>query len=94
MSKFELLSVAEDDYESDRLTVKQEFYSPNRQALKISITSKRNLVIETWCPTNGGNQRTKIVAIDVDIEGLLQFVQDAKTFIDEEAMIEKLKGKK
>jgi hypothetical protein len=92
MSKFEIISVAEDDYESDRLSVKQEFQKPNRQSLKISITAKRNMIIETWC-AGPHQRRTCITAIEVDIEGLLQFVQDAKTFIDEEAMVEKLKGK-
>lgn len=93
MGKFKVLSVAEDDYLSDRFTIQQEWSHPNSQALKISITAKKNLVIETWCPTIPGGHRTKIMAFDIDIDGLLQFVQDAKTFIDEEAMIAKLIGK-
>lgn len=92
MSKFELLSVAEDNWQSDRLTARMDTHYPNRQVVKISFTGKRNMIIESSCP-NSNTPVTVITAFDIDIQSLLDFVQEAKTFISEEEMVAKLTGK-
>lgn len=92
MSKFNIITVAEDNYQSDRLTAKCESDRPNRQVVKISITAERTLVVEAYCPNNR-SMAQQITAFDIDVESLLQFVQDANTFVREEAMIKKLIGK-
>jgi hypothetical protein len=91
--KFEVASVAEDSYQSDRLTAKAESHFPNRQTLKLSFTAKGNMIVEASCPTNQSIPVTTIVAFDVDVDSLLQFIQDAKIFIEEEKVIAKLIGK-
>jgi hypothetical protein len=92
-TKFEILSVAEDNWESDRISAKAESYYPNRQTLKLTFTSKGNLIIEASCPTNISTKTTQILTFDVDLDSLLQFVQEAKVYIEEEKVIEKLIGK-
>ena len=93
MPTLELLSIAEDSYQSDRISCKHEEHYPNRQVLKLSVTSKKNLVIEARCPNN--NQPAQVITVfDMDIDGLIQFLQDAKIFISEEEMVNKLMGRK
>ena len=50
------------------------------------------MIIESSCP-NSNTPVTVITAFDIDIQSLLDFVQEAKTFISEEEMVAKLIGK-
>ncbi len=92
-SKFKVLSVAEDRWQSDRLTANAESHFPNRQTFSLSFTDKGNMIMEAYCPSNVGIPVTKITVFDLDLDSLLQFVQDAKLFIEEERMIATLIGK-
>lgn len=92
MPTLELLSIAEDSYQSDRISCKHEEHWPNRQTLKLSVTSKKNMVIEVSNPNMIGSKQV-ITVFDMDIDGLIQFLQDAKVFISEEEMVDKLIGR-
>jgi hypothetical protein len=92
MPKFELISIAEDGYESNRISCVHEEHFPNRQQLKLSVTSKKNLVIEASNPNNN-RPATIINVFDIDVDGLIEFLKEAKTFISEEEMVRKLMGR-
>ena len=79
MYKFELLSVAEDRNKSDRITGSQE-------GLTLSIDKNSRLTI------NLRFTEQSFVLSKLDIDCLILFLQDAKQFIEEHKVIEKLKG--
>ncbi len=99
---FSTLSVAEDNYQSDRISgiqnfiLKQTDYAFSSE-LKITVTSDRELII---CKKNYSDLTknhepyTSVMKFqDVDVEGLVVFFQDAKRFLEEEDMYRKLSGK-
>jgi hypothetical protein len=97
MGKFELFSVAEDYYKSNRLTAKQEIlirdYGLNAfqtSSLQISVDTDKTLTIHDY---KKGKLQNSIVFPDLDIDGMIEYLQDVKTFISEEEMIKKLAGK-
>ena len=90
MSKFEILSVAENNGLSDRITARRAVFLPNRQTVDISVTSVGNMVINS---TMGGKQ-VDIALFDVDFDDLISFLQEAKTYVSEEKMMRKLLGGK
>jgi hypothetical protein len=50
------------------------------------------MVIEVSNPYMIGSKQV-ITVFDMDIDGLIQFLQDAKVFISEEEMVDKLIGR-
>ncbi len=89
MPQFRQLSIREDNDHYDRVTIEQQEYHPNNQKLTISVTSTKNLVITA----SSGGKITTINSFDFDINGLIEFLIEAKTFISEEEMVRKLTGK-
>jgi|APFre7841882630_1041343.scaffolds.fasta_scaffold78206_2 hypothetical protein len=92
MPKFEILSIKEDDDQSDRISCKHEEVFPNRQVLKISVTSKKNMTIHAKAANN--HTATIINVFGIDIDSLIEFLQEARTFVSEEEMVNKLMGRK
>lgn len=104
MSNLDLLSVAEDDGYSDRLTVSQSqmhtviersgnrsYMTVMNSTIKISITKDRKLIIRE---SKDGSAGVQIEFPSFDVDGMAEFMQDVKTFISEEEMIKKLKAAK
>lgn len=86
--KFELLSINEDDGASDRVTAKQV----GEGSIKISITDRKRARIEH---IDGRTYHKSIIEFkDLDIDGLIDFLQEAKVFISEEEMVRTLMGSK
>ena len=88
MPKLKILSVAEDNYHTDRIACYQDSY-PHEFAgppspIKLMIDSKGNA-------TFSFARHTSNVA-NLDIDGLIEFLQQAKEFVSESKMIEILKG--
>ena len=92
MPKFEILSIKEDGEQSDRLSCKHVEVFPNKQVLKISVTAKKNLVIHAKAANN--HTATVINVFGIDIDSLIEFLQEARTFVSEEEMVLKLMGRK
>ena len=91
MTEFKVLSVAEENYESDCISAKWYSYD-NRyghQQLRISVNKDRKLVLEDDRNALCFDQFTVHT-----IDSLIQYLQDAKTFLSEEDMIAKLMGKR
>jgi hypothetical protein len=104
--KFEILTVAEDDYESDRFTAAQKNYhhagfswNPGRRStpiqeckeLRFSLDVKRSLMIRKL---KNGKMENMITFEKVDIDGLIEYLQEVKQFLSEEELVAKLLGKK
>jgi len=100
--KFEILSVAEDGYESNRITAAQRSIKPvsttktrwNQtyyaiQEIRFSLDVKRTLTVREY-----EDKRLKaIITFDkIDIDSLIEYLQQVKTFISEEEMVAKLMG--
>lgn len=92
---FRILTVAETDGQSDRMTAVQEQHEWQRgqkaaiHELKITVTVKRDIIVEDR--KDGLIQHT-IKFPRADLDSLILFLQDVQTFISEEEMIDKLKG--
>lgn len=89
--KFNILSVNEDGGVSSRLTgVQRNFHTSGDNTLRISVSEKGNLMlVRTF---NG-----KSTAFDfdrADIDGIIDFFKEAKIFMDEARLVEKLTGKR
>lgn len=100
MSKFKTLSVAEDRYQSDRLTAAQARitstricgkYVASQEELRIGISTKRGLSVELYID---GLRWSNIVFENIDIDGLIQHLLEVKQFLSEEDMIARLLGTK
>lgn len=93
MTEFKVLSVAEDNYKSNCISAKWYSYD-NRyghQQLRISVNKDRKLVLED---DRNGNALCFDRFTVQTIDSLIQYLQDAKTFLSEEDMIAKLMGKR
>ena len=94
---FKILTVAEDNGQSDRMTAVQSQHNwmPGWPAAKheisFTVTVKRDIQIEE---RRDGKLINSIQYPRVDLDSLILFLQDVQTFISEEEMIEMLKGKK
>lgn len=93
MSTYTILSVNEDNGHSDRLTAK--FQSHNGRfgdwsTMKISVTDSRKLIIGKIDGNGLVNQNVEFQ--DIDLDGLIQYLQDVKVFLSEEDMVKKLMG--
>ena len=93
MSKLEILSVAEADGRSDCMVAQQKRHGTygNPDIFTISINVNRH--IDLTISRHGPGLASKIVWPDFDIDGMIEYLQAAKEFISEEAMVEKLKGR-
>ena len=90
MSKFEILSVAEDNHKANCLIARQTSYHNGvTQSLYLSINADRELTITVDPLTN---RSTVFKYLDVD--GLIEYLQVVKTFLSEEEMVNKLMGRK
>ena len=92
MSELKILSVAEDNGNSERMSAVQHF--PGRMnepgtTIVFSIYSDRSLHIRFNAPLP-----VDIIFPELDVDGLILFLQDAKQFISESDVIAKLQGKK
>jgi len=93
MSKFEILSVAEDNNKSNCLSAEQTCYKNGIiQSLYLSVNTDRDLVIRAKSNTNYVGVSTTFRGIDVD--SLIEYLQDVKIFLSEEDMVKKLMGKR
>jgi hypothetical protein len=92
MGEFELISVAEDDYRSDQIKAKWTTYNTRTretQTLDISVSADRKLRLS--------NEAATLFFMNFDneaIDSLIQYLQDAKTFLSEEDMVATLIGKR
>ena len=105
MSKFEVLSVAQDGYVSDYLTAAQKHYQyasiyytkqgkrildATVHELRISLDVKCNVLVRSF----ENDKLTNTIAFKrIDIDGLISYLQEVKTFISEEEMVAKLLGR-
>jgi len=93
MADYKLLSVNEDGGNSDRLTASFFSYGGFNKSsdMIISVTATRKLTIEQRKP-NGLSGSLEFQ--DLDIDGLIQYLQEVKTFLHEEDMIKVLMGQR
>jgi hypothetical protein len=93
---FEILSVAENDGDSNSISAVQRHYRLSQgvsevvDELFLKIDVKRNFTIKI---SRGGKLQNIIQFTGVDLNSLIQYIEDVRTFISEEEMIERLKGK-
>lgn len=88
-----ILTVSEDDGFSDRMTAVQDTHLPGANfSLRISIDTERKLSVKitsnTYKPGGGMMDFPKL-----DLDGLIEYLQDVRTFISEEEMVVALRGK-
>lgn len=95
---FEILSVAENGGQSDSLAAKTSYFSWASKAdlcstisMVIRVDTKKNLTIEEFVDST---LKTTIKMKAVNLDSLIEFLEDARTFVREEEMIEALKGQK
>jgi hypothetical protein len=91
MSDYKLLSVNEDNGHSDRLTARFFSYGGFNKSsdMIISVSATRKFTIEQRKP-NGLTGSVEFQ--DIDIDGVIQYLQDVKVFLSEEDMVKKLMG--
>lgn len=98
MSKFETLSIAEQEYESDAFAGTQT----NSRGAYLSVTVKHDprpglpwsparLIIRQAGGLPNNKHLSEINFSEVDLDGLIELLKDARTFIKEEEMVAKLK---
>ena len=91
---YKILTVAEDNYESDRLTAVFPSYGGRFQdpsQMTISVSAYRKVVIKR---INQGIVNGSLEFQDLDIDGIIQYLQEVKTFLHEEDMIKVLMGQR
>ncbi len=92
---FNILTVAEDDDRSDRISGLQDFSRGyHSQKLYISVDADGNMTIKK---ISGAMTVLPQVTIDcpkTDIDGLINYFQEVKQFMDEEATVRRLMGHK
>lgn len=99
MSVVKILSVAEDDGRSDRISCilsNDNMFmrdSTRKQDIRLSINGDNDMVINISEIKDGSKVRYIFNAPDIDIDGLIGFLNDAKEFISEDRMMKKLIGK-
>lgn len=113
--KFKICSVAEDNYESDRLSSvatsflhRTKYYRKTYEhrdgsdkishkttlvteptTLKISVTANNKLIVRLSTP----DTLDRLIEFnDIDIDSLIEYLNDAKVFVEEMKLINKLKG--
>ena len=104
--KFEILSVAEDSYESTRFSASQKNYTyspvywvgPNKPIRETHCTEVRFSLDINQTLTVREYRDKKLQSIikleHADIDGLIAYLHEAKAFISEEKMVAKLMGKR
>jgi len=91
--RMKTLSVAETHWDSDCLACQQTSgFGPNQGTMRITINLKSQIIIEQF---NHGMQTVGTVVLkDLDIDGMLQYLQDVKQLISEQELVNKLTGRK
>jgi len=90
--EFDILSVSEDDGHLDRLTGEANI---GNGKLRISVTENSKVMLKL---TYHEHKRTRAAATELTLEGvnidqLLHFLSEAKQFIDEQEVMNRLMGK-
>jgi len=88
---FKVLTVAENDGESDSMTAVQNhgaWAAGAKDELRFKVDLKRNITIQV---IREGRELNKIQWANLDLKSMIAFLQDMQTFISEEEMIAKLK---
>ena len=89
MNKFNTLSIAENGGLSDVIAGRQTGSGPDgTYSISVSISVERELRID--CSRIGPRPNLTMFFPNFDIPGLIQFLQDAQTFISEEEMVKTL----
>jgi hypothetical protein len=92
MGELRILTVNEDGGFSDRMTATQSSHLPNANfSLKISIDTERKLSMLVTSNVMPARQVLDFPKLDID--GLIDYLQQVKTFISEEDMVVALRGK-
>lgn len=94
---FKILTVAENDGDSESMTAIQTQHSwrpgtpPGSDVLRFNIDIKRNINIQVL---RDGLLQTKIQFNDLHLKEFIEFLTDMQVFISEEETIAKLRGNK
>ncbi len=89
MNKLEILSVAENNWCSETISARQR---TGYDQFRISIDLKRKLEI-IQINTQGKLKISKITVHDLDLNGLIEYLQEVQRYHNEEEMVKKLLGK-
>lgn len=92
MAKFSTLTVAEQGYESDLLTGVMTNSTGAYLSVAIKYERRPRLIIRQAGGLPGGKHLTEINFKEVDLDGLIELLSEARTFIKEEEMVAKLRG--
>ena len=90
---YSILSVNEDNGQSDRLTAVFQSYGGTFgewSSMKISITNERKMIIGKLDGNGFVDQELEFRYINLD--GLIQYLQAVKVYLSEEDMVKKLMG--
>ena len=84
---FKTLSVAETNYDSDRIVFEHHSYQHD-QTLRVEVTAYKSLILKS------GNNKIEISHFKrSDLRSLILALQEADTFLSEAELVEKLMGK-
>ena len=92
MSKFRTLSIAEQEYASDLITAVQTNNSGAYLSVAVKYEHKPRLIIRQAGGLPNGKHLSEINFREVDLDGLIELLIEARTFIREEEMVAKLRG--
>jgi hypothetical protein len=88
---FKVLTAAENGGDSESMTAVQDhgaWAAGSKDEFRFTIDLKRNVTILV---IRDGREYRKIQWANLDLKGMISFLQDMQTFISEEEMIAKLK---
>ena len=84
---FKTLSVAEANYDSDRIVFEHHSYQQD-QTLRVEVTAYKSLILKS------GNNKIEISHFKrSDLRSFILALQEAETFLSEADLVEKLMGK-
>ena len=90
MSVFRILSVNENDGQSDVITARLTKYGFHNRTIDISFDADSKMTVSI----NGDAGYGRAEFMYVDIDSLIEYLQEAKQFISEEQLVRKLCGVK
>ena len=93
VGEFDILSVAEDDGKLDRLSGVATIGNGN---LKVSVDENSNITLRlAYFQVNRPRAAVAELTLEkVDLDHLLHFLNEAKQFVDEQEVVNRLMGKK
>lgn len=83
-SRLKILSVKEDNYQSDRLTVAIN----GNSGTHISVLSNGGLIIRQ----NGKNGKILVEIKDLNLDDLIEYLSEAKEFLSEQKLFDTIKA--